>query len=463
MLIPRQISSHSISVVLIAFITIAIQSPFASAASWQSHAPLPEPLANNAVAIHNDGDTSYVYSFMGIDTTKVWSGITKHAWRLNVETDSWEALPDVPGSAGRIAALAFECDEKIYLMGGYSVNVNQAETTWDAVDIYDPVTNSWSAGAPIPVPVDDMVGGVWRDSLIYLVCGWSQSGNVQNTQVYNPTDDSWAQATPFPIEGTFGGAGGIVGNWIVYADGVKGNFLMRRRVHRGWIDPANPLSVTWGGTGGHPGPGLYRMASGNVPGDSTAMLFAGGSDNPYNFDGEGYNNQPSEPTAQMWLFYPESSAKLQIGDKNIATMDHRGFPSTASRMFIVGGMIAGRQVTDIVQSYIADLPTGLGAELLPPEPGGGVWALQAIPNPARESVAIFAEAKDRGRTLLRNAAVYDLRGRLVRRFNNSTLAASAGFEWDLRDDRGNRVPSGIYLLRGDLFDRHISRKITVVD
>ncbi len=462
---PRRPLKWRFCPIFFAFFSLSIVADWAFSADWITHAPLPEPLANNAITTHSFGDTCYVYSFMGIDTTKAWSGITRHAWRLNTTTDTWQALPDVPGSVGRIAALAFSFGSKVYLFGGYSVASDQSETTWGAVDIYDPATNTWSSGSPIPVPVDDMVGGVWRDSLIYLVSGWSQTTVVSNTQVYDPAMDTWAQATPFPIGGTFGGAGGIVGNWFIYVDGVRGNFLMRENVHRGLIDPNDPLSVTWAVSGKHPGESLYRMASGNVPGDTTSLLFAGGSDNAYNFDGIGFNGQPSEPTGQMWYYFPSTNKRRQVADKETPTMDHRGFPTCGDRMYIAGGMIGGQQVTDLVQSYFSDDPTGvafdspvLGEGLV----GGAAWELRSAPNPARTRASFSANA-GRERTVLRNARVYDLRGRLVRSFNDAALAESSGFEWDLRDNRGKRVAAGIYMLKGSVFDRNISRKITVVN
>ncbi|NNE10582.1 MAG: galactose oxidase, partial [Gemmatimonadetes bacterium] len=314
----------------LAFLAALLPAAPAHAANWQTHAPLPEPLGNNAVTGHTFGDTCYIYSFMGIDTTKIWSGVSQSAYRLNTVTNQWQTLPDVPGPLGRIAALAVGCGDKVYLFGGYTVAMSGTEVSLDAVDIFDPATMTWSAGAPIPVPVDDMVGGAWRDTLVYLVSGWSQTGNITNTQVYSPSNDSWDQATPFPTEGTFGGAGGVAGDFLVYADGVKGNFLMRNRVHRGAIDPGNPLVITWDGSGKHPGPALYRMASGTT--DSVRMIFSGGTDNPYNFDGIGYNSVPSEPVATTWSYFPSTEVEIFHADKPTPTMDHRGFARCGDRL-----------------------------------------------------------------------------------------------------------------------------------
>ena len=110
----------------------------ARADDWTDHAPLPFRIANNAVAVHEHDGTTYIYTFMGIDETRIWSGIQRTAARLNLTTGLWEALPDVPGTVGRIAALAYGFGDKVYLFGGYSVSAGGAEVSFAAVDIYSP-------------------------------------------------------------------------------------------------------------------------------------------------------------------------------------------------------------------------------------------------------------------------------------------------------------------------------------
>ncbi len=68
----------------------------------------------------------------------------------------------------------------------------------------------------MPLPVDDAVSGVWRDSLIYLVSGWHDSDNVAAVQIYDPERNAWEQATPIPGPPVFGYAGGIAGDGIGY-------------------------------------------------------------------------------------------------------------------------------------------------------------------------------------------------------------------------------------------------------
>ena len=419
---------------------------------WHDHAPLPQPIANNAVATHVLDDSLYVYTFLGIDSTKVWSGLTNFAARLNTVSDQWEVLTDVPGPP-RIAAAAATVGDSIYVFGGYEVHEDGSEPNHKRVDILDPATGTWSTGTDIPVRVDDMVVSVWADSLVYLISGWGPVGNQRRVQVYDPASDSWGQATQVPMFGTFGASGGICGNHVVYVDGVNNAFTTVNRLLVGEIDPLNPLTITWTDLGPHAGSPIYRAASGPVPGDPTRVVFAGGTDNAYNYDGIGYNQVPSEPLSGVWSYVVASQSIATHPDKPVPTMDHRGFPSGDGRLWVVGGMEAGQTVTDRVSSWVPDAVTaapaaGTGA------PGGLVVA----PNPTRTE-ARFSPSK--GRMVLRDARIVDVTGRALRTYSNQELEGLASFSWDLRDDSGLRVAPGVYWLRGTVSGRSVSRSIVV--
>lgn len=191
---------------------------------------MPEPVANNAVVSAMCGDTLCVYSFCGIDETKTPAGIHLKAWRYSTETQLWTQLPDVPDDTGngKIAAGASVVNNKIYVIGGYYVGNDFSEESSDDVHVFNPETNEWEEdGAIIPVPIDDHVQAVWDESLIYIVTGWSDTGNVPDVQIYNSSDNIWLQGTATPNNSNykvFGGSGDIIGNRIIYHGGVRGGF-----------------------------------------------------------------------------------------------------------------------------------------------------------------------------------------------------------------------------------------------
>ena len=307
------------------------------------------PVANNAVAAVETSAGWSIFSFLGIDSTKLWSGVTTASFRWDSGRAEWETIDPPPGP-GRLAATAQAFGGRIFLFGGYTVAADGSETSRPEVDVLDPETGRWTRAAPMPIPVDDAISGVWRDSLIFLVSGWHDSDNVDAVQIYDPARDLWAQATPIPGAPVFGHAGGIAGDAIVYIDGARVRtepraFLLETSSWLGRIDPADPTRIAWERLPDHPGPGLYRAAA---TATMSRVVFVGGTDNPYNYSGIGYDGRPAEPWGGAFAYDPAAGRWVDVPAPATPTMDHRGIVIADDRAFVVGGMIAGQRVTDRV-------------------------------------------------------------------------------------------------------------------
>jgi N-acetylneuraminic acid mutarotase len=324
--------------------------PESAALVWSAAPHLPAPVTNNAVAaVETDAGVS-VFSFLGMDSTRSWAGVTNAAYRWDAAgAEGWREVTPVPGP-GRLAATAQVVDGRIYVLGGYTVAEDGTERTLPNVDVYDPASDSWSRGADIPTPVDDAVGGVWRDSLIVLVSGWHDSGNVAAVQWYDPANDRWSQGTPLPGTPVFGHTGSLADDRIVYVDGAKvGDGEPRYTLsHEDWmarVNPDDPTDLEWSSLPPHPEPGLYRAAAGTLGG---LALFVGGTPNPYNYDGIGYDGVPSEPVRQVLAYAPRAGRWQNLAAPPIPTMDHRNLGIAGGKVFLVGGMEEGQRVSDKV-------------------------------------------------------------------------------------------------------------------
>ncbi len=316
--------------------------------------PMPEAVTNNAICAAKVNDTVFVYSFMGLDSSKIWSGIHLKAWRYNTKTAIWTALPPVPDpSGGLIAAAASTVKNQIYVIGGYHVAQNGSETSSNRVHRFDPQSNSWStAGANLPIPIDDHVQAVWRDSLIFVVTGWSNSTNVPNVQVYNPATDSWLTGTPVPNNNdykVFGASGIIKGDTLFYIGGARTgtNFPPTTVLRKGYINPNDPSQISWSAENTLAAKG-YRMGAAIMAG---MPVWIGGSDITYNYNGVAYNGSGGVPAL----------ARMKVYDKffglseNPATgflpniMDLRGIAQIDPSYFIMaGGMGPGQKVSNKV-------------------------------------------------------------------------------------------------------------------
>ncbi|RYV03334.1 galactose oxidase [Shewanella sp. OPT22] len=344
---------------------------------------LPEPVANNAVAKVTVDKQDYLLSFMGLAKGKTDNDVHNKAWALAVKADTdwqvvsnsntakWQTLPPVPhieALKGRLASIAIGIKGTAYIFGGYTVAADHTEVSTKDNYKFDIKTQSYQRIADMPVAVDDTTVIKYQDRYIYLFSGWHQSGNVNLVQVYDTQTNTWAQATPLPISATFGLAAGAVDRSLVLCDGVKVAALKNQKrtfesspkCLYGLIDEQDHLTIHWqaiphfitplSATKSTPDIGYYRMAAVGVPDANNAgqIVFIGGSDNPYNYNGIGYNGKPSEPSAWMNRFDLATHQWLVPQKLPQASMDHRGLILYNESLIRIGGMTQNQQVTDKV-------------------------------------------------------------------------------------------------------------------
>ena len=314
---------------------------------------MPEPVANNAFIEGYAGDTLCYYSFTGIGSELSPQDIHLKAWRYNTLLDQWQALPDVNDFRGKVAAGASRVDSIIYVIGGYHVFNNFNEQTSGKVHRFNTQTNMWlEDGADIPVPTDDHVQAVWRDSLIYAISGWSTNTNISDVQIYNPELNEWVNGTPVPASANFrafGASGTIIGDTIYYFGGVHiagFNFVANKRFRKGVINPDDPTEITWEYLGEAPVEDRgYRMACTHFQNEA---IWIGGAGVAYNFDALAYsNNQVVEPLGQIRTYNTSSQNWATAEPSPFPIMDLRGIAREDEDSWVIGGGITNnREVSD---------------------------------------------------------------------------------------------------------------------
>lgn len=366
-----------------------------SAQSWQitPKALVPERVTNNAVVEGFVNGVPHVYTFGGIDSTKLYSGIHLRSYRYNTQTDVWDTLPPLPDTLGKIAAGASRVGDKLYIIGGYHVFANGGEASSDKVHVFDPASNSYLAdGAPIPVPIDDQVQAVWRDSLIYVVTGWSNTANVPNVQIYNPSANTWQAGTSVPNDNifkSFGASGAIIGDTIYYFGGASmaGSFNIQLYFRRGIIDPNNPTQITWANFtwGGQRG---YRMAATTA---YNKVIWLGGSNKTYNYNGRAYDGTGGVPPLGRSLWYERSNHTFKVEFGYDFPMDLRGLGNINDTLkYTVGGMEANQLVSRKTLRLALE-PDSVLFVNTPILPTSTPLALTLSPNPARDYLQIELE------------------------------------------------------------------------
>jgi len=324
----------------------------------QQLADMPERVSNQAVTAVSVDGKDYVYSFSGIDDTKLYTGIHKRAFKYDVQANSWEIIAPLPTGNGRIAASASTVKGKIYVIGGYEVFEDESEISVDLVHVYDPKTDQYLTDATsIPVPIDDHVQVVWRDSLIYVVTGWSNTTNVPDVQIYNPSNNVWQAGTPVPANNTyevFGSSGSIIGDTIYYAGGAKisgGAFGFSNVLRRGGINPNDPTDITWSHQTSFSAVG-YRM--GAAVWQEKRPIWIGGSKDAYNYDGIGYSSGLGIEPYERILELKTDNNQLDVTPITLPIMDIREVAQLDRNTIIVcGGMSNGQDVS--AAAYRVDL------------------------------------------------------------------------------------------------------------
>jgi hypothetical protein len=263
----------------------------------------------------------------------------------------WSILPNVPVKAGRLAATAVTVAGSVYLFGGYTVAADGSELSTAEVFRMN-ARGMLEEISKMPIAVDDTVALVYRDRFVYLVSGWHDVGNVNLVQVYDSVENSWQQAEPWPGDPVFGHAGGISGDSMLICDGVRvvypaepgpRQFIPSSQCWLGVVNNSDLRRIRWRQLEPHPGKPRYRMAATATAG---RIVFAGGTVNPYNYDGIGYDGVASNPSADVFSFDIKTAGWRCHGQATLASMDHRALLAHGGWFYIVGGMLADQEVSD---------------------------------------------------------------------------------------------------------------------
>ena len=104
----------------------------------------------------------------------------------NPETDTWsyaKAIPTAVGSADAGATTGELAPKRIYVIGG-EVDAN---VITNLTQIYDPETDTWTTGTPIPTPRRSLRVAVVND-LLYAIGGYDVENHRNENEQYTPID-----------------------------------------------------------------------------------------------------------------------------------------------------------------------------------------------------------------------------------------------------------------------------------
>jgi N-acetylneuraminic acid mutarotase len=319
----------------------------------------PSARTNWTLAKANGKQGHEIFTFYGLGTGKTYRDIAKDVHAFSPAKNQWRQVTNIPVSQGVLASAAVSVNNKIYLAGGYSVASTGDEKSTPDLFEFDPMTESFKLVSQIPIPVDDSVLLAWRDRYLVFVSGWHDTGNVKDVQLFDLQDKKWRKASQYPGDGVFGHSGGIVGDSMVICDGVtaikdakgKNQFAMSTRCFRGDLNSNDPMKIKWTELPKHPGAPVYRAAASGTLQTGARILFAGGANRAYNYDGIGYDGVPVLASDKVFS-YDLGKNEWQAHRSLIEpSMDHRALIEIDGKFYMPGGMRDPQTVTNEVLAF----------------------------------------------------------------------------------------------------------------
>jgi len=155
---------------------------------------------------------------------------------------TWFMRTSAPAGAERHENAFTKVGDKLYLLGGRGIK---------PIRIYDTQTDSWSQGAAPPIELHHFQAVAWNN-LIYVIGAFTGSYNdnsggfvgekpVGFIYIYNPTTNSWQRGSPIPRPR--GSAGAVVYNDKIYI--VSGQTQGHTGGWVSWFDEYDPATDTW--------------------------------------------------------------------------------------------------------------------------------------------------------------------------------------------------------------------------
>ena len=136
--------------------------------------------------------------------------------------------------AGRWGAAVGAIDGKLYMAGGTHDDASGPTST---LLVYDPATDAWTAGPPMPAASACSAGAVIGRKL-YVLTGCDAGGATQAFHAYDADSNTWTSLAPAPRAHSYAAAAVLNGKFYAVG-GTDGSDAS------GAVDVYDPASATW--------------------------------------------------------------------------------------------------------------------------------------------------------------------------------------------------------------------------
>lgn len=202
-------------------------------------------------------------------------------------TNTWSAKAPIPGASQRAFGVGFAINGKGYVCSGLN-----GSTVLNDMYEYDPVANTWTAKASLPGPARDGAFGFAISGKGYLGCGVDANSFLLNDfYEYDPIANTWTSKANFGGGFRIFAAAFAIGN-----KGYAGSGAAASETNDLW--EYNPVNNTWTARANIPGPNRQCAVGFN----STSYGFIGLGQSNYTTN---YNDMYQyDPILNQWNTLP---------------------------------------------------------------------------------------------------------------------------------------------------------------
>src|SRR5437016_7202893 len=130
-------------------------------------------------------------------------------------TDTWATKAPLPTGRSRLGVAAV--NGTLYAVGGVDARPDHPIVVFATVEAYDPATDTWTTKASLPAARYGL-GVAAINGILYAVGGASPAGTpLATVEAYDPATDTWTTTRPVPTPRFYLGVAAI--NGLLYAVG----------------------------------------------------------------------------------------------------------------------------------------------------------------------------------------------------------------------------------------------------
>jgi N-acetylneuraminic acid mutarotase len=159
---------------------------------WSENTRMPQDRAAFTAQII-DGK---IYTIGGAKTTlvdgRIDFQIVEDTEYFDIESGKWNSVAPIPTPREHLASAVV--DEKIYVIGGRSLNLQSHVGT---NEVYDPDIDSWIMKSPMPTKRGGIAAASVED-MIFVFGGESESETFSEVEQYNAVTDEWHEIESIP-------------------------------------------------------------------------------------------------------------------------------------------------------------------------------------------------------------------------------------------------------------------------